>query len=70
VRGETRDGQVLANLMMDIMQGRRVRVGDTTRRPTLTERMQACTFLADRAFGKPLSMLEMMALDAVEGHRR
>jgi hypothetical protein len=56
--------------MLWIMLGQAVNVGGRKRRPSVAEQMRACSWLSDRAFGKPMSMLEMMAVDAEEGRRR
>jgi hypothetical protein len=49
VRAQTKDGRTIADFMLEIMK-------DPNRK--LAQRMEAATWLADRAFGKPAQMLE------------
>jgi hypothetical protein len=49
LQGETRDGRTIADFMLEIMR-------DPNRQ--LDQRMEAATWLADSAFGKPAQVME------------
>jgi hypothetical protein len=70
VRAKTQDGKLLARRMVRMMMGQPVSVGGRKRWPTVADQIRACSWLADRAFGKPPTMIELMALDAAGDRRR
>jgi hypothetical protein len=69
VREATRDGQDLVEMMMRVLAGRPVRVKGRLYRATIEDRMEAATWLADRGFGKPSTMAEMLLVESYPPRR-
>lgn len=57
IRQQTKDGTELVDLMVKVLRGEPV--NGQRRKPTLRDRMDAATWLADRGFGKPSQPLEV-----------
>jgi Family of unknown function (DUF5681) len=55
LREETRDGAELAEFMLDVFRGKR---------RSLKLRMEAATWIADRAFGRPIQATEVSGPDS------
>jgi hypothetical protein len=60
----------MARHVLHIMMGRAVIVDGVKHCPTVAEQLQACTWLADRAYGRPSSMLELLVADELAQRRR
>ena len=54
VRETTNNGQEMVDLMVSVMRGEAI----DGMKPRITDRMNAATWLSDRAFGKPVAQIE------------
>ena len=59
INEQTSNGHEITDFMLGVMRGEAV---DKRRKPTTAERIQASTWLADRAFGKPLQESKHMTM--------
>lgn len=74
IRRETQDGEIVADFALSVLAGRPIHTGivdaetgtTVVHRPTLSDRIWAATWLADRGFGKALAQIEIA--DVSEGH--
>jgi hypothetical protein len=57
VRRATNDGETLVRFMASVLRGK-VMIG---RRPSIRDQIEAATWLADRGFGKPASVIGISA---------
>ena len=65
IRRATSDGDVLVKMMMRVLAGRHVRLHGRVFYPTL-DRLWACGWLADRGWGQPASMTDMLLAEGIE----
>jgi hypothetical protein len=70
IRQETDDGTAIVALMVRVLRGQRVRLGDRVQWPTLQERIEAASWLANHAYGKPSSEFDMAVLEALSGRSK
>jgi hypothetical protein len=69
VRSKTRDGEQIVKFMLDVFHGKAIKAGRKSRTtgdrivldvvPTLTERIEAAHWLAERGFGKAVQAMEV-----------
>lgn len=69
VRSKTRDGEQIVKFMLDVFHGKAIKAARKSRAtgdrivldvvPTLTERIEAAHWLAERGFGKAVQAMEV-----------
>lgn len=63
IRRHTKNGDMLARFMIGVMLGKMLRDSRGTARPSIAQRVFACSWLADRGFGLPATMTEVEAFE-------
>jgi hypothetical protein len=63
IREQTRDGSRIVRLMVRILDGQPVKSGGKRIWPTLQDRWDAATWLADHGFGRPSTVAELVHLE-------